>query len=367
MKKILEKIVSITLAFIALLFVILMLVVMFKPEYAENMNNALVHVLMIIFAGIFGVLTAINIISAFSDAERINNILLFKGKDSATKASISVVKKIAKVSTAQIEGAKLRKATLYVDENNDVKMKVDLKINDSDVEKIISSVRANLITTFDEVLGFRFKSIDFSVINLKNETYTPDPDRIKIEKEKFSREQAIIKANEEAKRLREEADELAEEADSETILGKQSDVKNIILESSSNEPKEIECSDEVVTEIDTENITTVEEITKDDLIDDTANTAEEKPDDVKTLEDVEAVEEVANEIDIVTPVDEITTPTEEAAELVDESTIITESTSTVDDAPIDTTVNDLVVSPKPKTANPANRNNNNKKTNKGHK
>ncbi|MDR0751417.1 MAG: hypothetical protein LBF12_02330 [Christensenellaceae bacterium] len=199
MKKILEKIVSVTLAFISLLFVIMMLVVMFNPEYAQNMDNSLVNVLIIIFACIYAILSGINIARAFTDSEKINSILLFKGKDSATKASITVVKKTARGATAQIEGAKLKKAVLYVDENNDVRMKVDLKITDDDVDKIVNCVRANIITTFDEVLGFRFKAIDFNVTNLKNPQYKPSPERVKEEQTKFLKEQAEIKAIADAK------------------------------------------------------------------------------------------------------------------------------------------------------------------------
>lgn len=184
-----------------------MLVIMFKPEYANNMNNALVNVLIIIFACIYAVLTGINITRAFSDSERINNVLLFKGKDSATKASISVVKRIAKVATGQIEGAKLKKATLFVDENNDVRMKVDLKIIDKDIEMVVGSVKANLITTFDEVLAFRFKTIDFNVVNLKNPAYVPSPAKIKSEKERYAKEQADVRAIEDAKRQAEETEE----------------------------------------------------------------------------------------------------------------------------------------------------------------
>lgn len=206
-----------------------MLIVMFKPEYAENMNNPLVNVLIIIFACIYAILSGINIARAFSDSERINSILLFKGKDSATKASISVVKKTAKVATAQIEGAKLKKAILLVDENNDVKMKVDLKINDDDVDKIINSVRANIITTFDEVLGFRFKSIDFSVVNLKNPQYIPNPEMIKAEKDKYLKEQNAIKAAEEAKRLATSTEEETPVVDAITTEDIQSIVTQEIL------------------------------------------------------------------------------------------------------------------------------------------
>lgn len=192
MKKVFEKIVTIALAFIALLFVIMMLVIMFNPDYAVNMNNTFVHVLLILFACIFGVLTAFNIASAFSDAERVNNILLFKMKGSATKASVSVVKKTARAATKQVEGAKLRRAVLFADENNDIRMKITLKIRHDNVESVVNRVRATVIATFDEVLGFRFKEIDFVVVNLKN-NFKPDSAKIDEAVEAFRKEQAALR------------------------------------------------------------------------------------------------------------------------------------------------------------------------------
>ncbi|MFA5449055.1 MAG: hypothetical protein WC292_01255 [Clostridia bacterium] len=259
MKKILEKIVTITLAFIGLLFVILMLVLMFKPEYAENLNNQLVHVLIIIFSGIFAILTVLNIATAFSDADKINSVLLFKTRSSATKASIGVVKRTAKNAVRQVEGAKMKKVSLFIDENNDVRLRIDIKVVSEDVESLVLKLRAIVINTFEEVLGLVFSSVDFKLVKVKN-NFQPDSDKIDQAVAEFKAEQEQEKA-EKARRLAEEskaAEDAKSEADQTSDDETEVEIKLVI------EKADDEMSDEVVADDDEIDDEMLDEVVADD-------------------------------------------------------------------------------------------------------
>lgn len=278
MKKLLEKIVTLALAFVGLLFVVLMLVLMFKPEYAQNLNNQLVHVLVIIFSGVFGILTFLNIYSAFSDAEKINSVLLFKGKESATKATISVVKKTAGLAIKQVPGAKMKKVSLYVNENNDVKMKIDIKAETEDVEELVTRVRATVVSAFEEVLGLSFAAVDFRLVKVKN-AFKPDQNKID---EKIAEFKAELEAEKAAKAEKEEkAEETKEEATeavkaevtadqvSEEVIGEEIEAieaaqkedapEGVVTEEESLE-EVIEASDKAIAEAESFEEQTVEEV-----------------------------------------------------------------------------------------------------------
>jgi len=230
MKKTIEKIVTIALMLISLLFVITTLVVQFRPEYAADMSGSYVQVLLVVFAAMFAVLTAINIAGAFADSEKINNVLLFKSRESATKATITVVNKTAKQAVKQIEGATLKKVYLFVDENNDVKMRIDLKIASATVEDVIIKVRAAVATTFEEVLGLNFASIDFKLVKVKNE-YKPDGAKMDEKVAAFKKELEAEKKKAEAEKAV-AAKEAAEEAvvAAEEVVATEEKVEEVVEE-----------------------------------------------------------------------------------------------------------------------------------------
>lgn len=216
MKKLFERIVTVALAFTGILFVALLLVIMFKPDYAANLTNELVRVLVIIFSAIFGVLTALNIAAAFTDNEKISNVLLFKAKSGATKATIGVIKKTAARAAKQVEGARLKKVTLFVDENNDVRMKVDLKVKSADIEETVTKVRATMVNVFFEILGLEFTTIDFRLVSVKN-NYVANSAEIDKKVAEFKSELQAEREKAAAEKAEREAAEVAAKTESEVI------------------------------------------------------------------------------------------------------------------------------------------------------
>lgn len=190
MKKLLEKIVTITLTFVSLLFVALLLLLMFKPQYVNSLDNELIKALVIIFTVLFAVLSGVNIYTAFTTNDKLSAVLLFKGKASATKATIGVVKKYVRGAAKTVAGAKITKVQLFVDENNDVRLKANIKIkSDAAVTDLITEVKAVVAETVFGVLGLEFKSLDFTMTGVKN-NYKPDKavidSKIAAEKEEIA-------------------------------------------------------------------------------------------------------------------------------------------------------------------------------------
>ncbi|MFI3229279.1 MAG: hypothetical protein R3Y23_03875 [Bacillota bacterium] len=195
MKKLLEKIVSIALALVSLVFVALIITMVFKPEYVTELNNQLVKAMLVAFCAVFGILTAINIATAFRSVDKLSSVILFKGKSSATRATIGVVKKYVKTAAKNVEGARVTKVVLFVDENNNVKMKADLKItSEKQVIDVVTAVKAHVADTLMGVLGLEFATIDFTTVGVKNK-YEPNKEAIA---QNIETELAAIEANKEA-------------------------------------------------------------------------------------------------------------------------------------------------------------------------
>lgn len=223
MKKIFEKIVSITLLVVSMLFVALMLLVMFKPEYAESLNDKLVKVLIIVFTGFFVILSGLNIYGAFANNDKLSAVLLFKGKENATKATVRVVKKWVKKAAKQVEGAKVTKVLLFVNENNDVSMKATLKVASAEnVVNIVTRTKLAVKDAMFNVLGLQFSAIDFILSGVKRD-YKADASVLAVD---AAREVEQINAAQEARRTEieeKEAEIVAErkESGAETAEGKE--------------------------------------------------------------------------------------------------------------------------------------------------
>lgn len=182
MKKLLEKITSVALAVVSILFIALVWVVMFKPAIAADFDTSLVKAFVIILSSAFLILSGLNIYSSFVDNERLSDVLLFKDRESATKATVGVVKKTAKRVTKNMEEAKIRKVTLYSDASGNISMNVETKVKSDRTMDVITNVRALLIETFDEIFGIEFSAINFRVITSKNKFVPNDADvKAKVE------------------------------------------------------------------------------------------------------------------------------------------------------------------------------------------
>lgn len=172
MKKIFEKVVTITLGVISLFFVIMMLVTAFGGLELNDFDNSIVRALLICLAVIFAVLTGLAVFAAFQDNEKLSSVVLFKNKESATKATVAVVKRTAKRVVKEIPEAKLTKVQIVADDNGNVRLKVDVKLATDATMEVVTKVRALLIDTFANVFGIEFASIDFRIVKSKN-SYVP--------------------------------------------------------------------------------------------------------------------------------------------------------------------------------------------------
>ena len=197
MKKIFEKVVTITLGVISLFFVIMMLVTAFGGLELSDFDNSIVRALLICLAVIFAVLTGLAVFAAFQDNEKLSSVVLFKNKESATKATVAVVKRTAKRVVKEIPEAKLTKVQIVADDNGNVRLKVDVKLDTDATMEVVTKVRALLIDTFANVFGIEFASIDFRIVKSKN-SYLPSAAAVDKRVEELKASVEINKPAEEA-------------------------------------------------------------------------------------------------------------------------------------------------------------------------
>lgn len=171
-KKVMEKIVSITLSIVCLILVVLLLITAFGHIKNSDLDNKIVKGLLVTLMLVFIALSGINIALSFKDEEKLNTVLLFKTKSSAAQATIPVMKKTAKRVCKTIEEGKIKRVNVYADDIGNVRMKIDVKIYSDDTIDVINLMRATIEKTFEEVFGVEFASIDFKITNSKN-TYEP--------------------------------------------------------------------------------------------------------------------------------------------------------------------------------------------------
>ena len=179
MKKVLDKIISITLAVVSLFFVVLMLVTTFGGLEQADLDNNVVKALLITLGVIFALLTALEIAVSFRDDEKLNAVLLYKDRESSTKATVAVVKKTAKrvAKTIKTE-AKVGKVQIVSDDAGNTRLKVDVKILTDRTEETAVRLRAILVESFKKIFGIEFASIDFRVVKSKS-AYLPAEEEIK--------------------------------------------------------------------------------------------------------------------------------------------------------------------------------------------
>lgn len=333
MKKLLEKITSVALAVVSILFIALVWVVMFKPAIAADFDTSLVKAFVIILSSAFLILSGLNIYSSFVDNERLSDVLLFKDRESATKATVGVVKKTAKRVTKNMEEAKIRKVTLYSDASGNISMNVEIKVKSDRTMDVITNVRALLIETFDEIFGIEFSAINFRVITSKNKFVPNDADvKAKVEALK-----ATIVANKPAPGKVQTSKvtghiEEKNESDSTETLSKENE--------DSSEEQTQEITSEETSEEQAQEIISEENEWEDKVIEEKAEEAEEKsikdneideeiPEETTELDSKEAEQttEESNEAEIV----EITE--KEAEETTDEEPAEVSEEETTDEEP----------------------------------
>lgn len=173
MKKVFDKIISVTLGVVSLFFVLLMLVTAFGGLQQVDLDNNVVKALLITLAVIFALLTAFQVAISFRDDEKLNAVLLYKDKESSAKATVAVVKKTAKrVAKVMKTEARIGKVQIVSDDAGNTRLKVDVKILTDRTEETSIKLRAILVESFKKIFGIEFSSIDFRIVKSKS-TYVP--------------------------------------------------------------------------------------------------------------------------------------------------------------------------------------------------
>ena len=192
MKKNVIKILATASACIAVVLTIILIVTAFGGIGMEEYDNTLVKWLITTMGIVYIISAALTLTMLFTNDETIKEIVLANGKEGSTRATLGVVKKIAKENCVAIEGVKFRKCAIAVNDYG-VKLRVVVSINDSDVPATTRHLRAVLEDAYEGALGFKFFSVDIKVKKLKSK-YKPDVASV-ISK---SDEEAVIEAERKA-------------------------------------------------------------------------------------------------------------------------------------------------------------------------
>jgi hypothetical protein len=189
-RKIFEKILSIGNVLIALVFVIVLLVTMFGGIDAAEFNNQLVQGLFMSLGVLYLLLAGGTVAYQFIDTDAVKEILISSDKQTSTKASALVIKRLAKKSIATIEGVKCTKVVISLTEYG-VRLKLGIKVIDKEIQEVAALLKCLLEDVYYETLGYRFYAIDFKVLSLKS-SYTSDMSKIEENaKEEVERQRAI--------------------------------------------------------------------------------------------------------------------------------------------------------------------------------
>ncbi|HKL93975.1 MAG TPA: hypothetical protein VJZ69_01670 [Clostridia bacterium] len=230
-KKIFEKILAIGNTTVALVFVIVLLVTMFGGIDAAEFNNSLLRGLFTSLGIVYLLLATGSVVYQFVDTDAVKEIVINTDKQTSTKATATVIKKIAKQHIATIEGVKCTKVVISLTEYG-VRLKVGIKVVDKEIQEIAAVLKCLLEDVYYETLGYRFYAIDFKVLSLKS-TYASDMEKIE--------EQA--KENVEAQRLASKAalEKAAEQIDTDA------DAQKEVVEDIINSGNEVETEKTVET------------------------------------------------------------------------------------------------------------------------
>lgn len=171
-RKIFEKILAIGSVIVAIVFVLVLLITMFGGIDATEFNNQLVQGLFVSLGVVYLLLAAGIIAYQFIDSDAVKEIVINSHKQTSTKASAAVIKKIAKKHIATVEGVKCSRVIISLTEYG-VRLKVGIKVVDKEIQEVAALLKCMLEDVYYEILGYRFYAIDFKVLSLKS-TYSSD-------------------------------------------------------------------------------------------------------------------------------------------------------------------------------------------------
>ncbi len=175
MRKITEKVATVALICIALVFVVTTVLYMsgaIAPQEnwaANGISGPLVIVLAVLFAG----LSAYLVYENFSTHANVKRVLLYCDSESATSADRRVVTNIVNGCAKQVEGIKVKKTRIAADDKQGFVLTLNVVSENATVQKSLDTLRCMLDESFNKTLGLKFNSINFVVDKLAAK-FAPD-------------------------------------------------------------------------------------------------------------------------------------------------------------------------------------------------
>lgn len=176
MKKNIEKILASASMAIALVLIIILVVAAFGGITQEDFDNSLVRGLIITMGVLYALLAGGALTMLFLGSDAVKEITLRSEQGGTCKATLGVIRNLVKESFSGIQGVKVGKVALIVNEYG-VKLKVSVKITDRDVFETETYLRTLLEEVFKGALGFRFHAIEFKIVALQAR-FKPDMDKV---------------------------------------------------------------------------------------------------------------------------------------------------------------------------------------------
>ena len=178
MRKITEKIAICVQVCITLIFVVttLLYITGVIPYNDGFRDNGVFVTLLVILAVVYGLLSAYIIWINFSEAEYLRQILLFCDSESATHANVKVIRNIVKSCAKKVNGIRVRKTKMRMDEKQGFGITVKIDANTTSVSEAVDKLRCLIADAFKNTLGLTFNSINFVIRKLKS-SYKPDVEK----------------------------------------------------------------------------------------------------------------------------------------------------------------------------------------------
>ena len=178
MRKITEKISIVAQVCITLIFVVttILYITGVIPYNEGLMDNGVFVMLLVILAIVYGLLSAYIIWVNFSESEYLRQVLLFCDSESATHASVKVVRNIVRSCAKKVSGVRVRRVKIRLDEKQGFVITLKVNVSGNEVSASIDKLRCLVADSFKNTLNLTFNSINFEIRRLKSH-YTPNVER----------------------------------------------------------------------------------------------------------------------------------------------------------------------------------------------
>lgn len=178
MRKIADRIILIAHISISTIFVFVGLLIFINIIPLNIVEGALVVdsfvlALIIVLVALYVVFSGYLIYSTFVQRNYIKQILLYRDADSSTKATIAVIKKIAKDNSRLVEGLTVKKLQISANDMQKLKLEMVVDVVNDDVAGTVDTMRCLLIDSYMSILGLSFETIDFKIRKVVSK-YEPD-------------------------------------------------------------------------------------------------------------------------------------------------------------------------------------------------